>query len=449
MNRPKAGMQRGRIDAPGFILVIIGLLAELLLLLGACRYSDFFVAGNASRFVPMALAAGLFYLVATGSFEKMRPSRRGVFLWSAAIVLRVAVFWMPPCADLWGYLWDGKIQLHGFNPYLVNPQDPSVAFLRDFWWSKINLRDHAAIYPPGVELLFRAMARVSLSPFFFKALFAVADLGVISLLLKLNTGSGRYRVVAWYAWNPAVVLAFAGAGHYDSIFLLALVAAVLALHRANPLGACPPAVSWACVSSVLLGVAISLNTIAVFLVPLWIFALGKRFYTMALSAAVAAGLVLPFGGITVLTRSLAPFTTAARFNDLLWWAVDRVVLLRQDHQNILYFAILLVTVAVLSWCFRKDWRRGMLWVFAAVLILTPVLHPWYVTWILPLACWRRAWAWFVFALSVQLAYTQWDDTVFGAAWSDSSILLRMLMVVPPLLVCAWQFRSSARESISV
>jgi hypothetical protein len=45
-------------------------------------------------------------------------------------------------------------------------------------------------------------------------LFVAADLLVAGLLARL----AGFQAAAWYAWNPAVIYAFAGGAHYDSFF---------------------------------------------------------------------------------------------------------------------------------------------------------------------------------------------------------------------------------------
>ena len=242
----------------------VALLGQLVVLLVLNRFADFFVAGNASHFVPLMMAAGICYLVAMIRFDHVAAPLRSPLLWGATIGLRLAVFFMTPGDDLWRYLWEGHIQLHGHNPYLLSPNAPELSALRLPWWNTINHKDFAAIYPPGIEWVFRELAalatRLAISaehwPLLFKALFALADLGTIWLLLKLNTGSGRYRTTAWYAWNPAVIIGFAGAGHYDSLLLFTLTAAALFLHRANPLGLCKPRWGWSFMSVLMLGCAI-------------------------------------------------------------------------------------------------------------------------------------------------------------------------------------------------
>jgi hypothetical protein len=80
-------------------------------------------------------------------------------------------------------------------------------------------------------------------------------------------------------------------------------------------------------------------------------------------------------------------------------------------------------VAVIAWVCRRrvDLPSAALWVFGAFALLTPVLHPWYLLWVLPWAACRNAWPWLAFGAVLPLAYLPldgwWERGVWDApAW---------------------------------
>lgn len=101
--------------------------------------------------------------------------------------------------------------------------------MRTPWWSSINHPDTTAIYPPLAQLLFRLHAAVAQQVLLFKLSFTAADLAIAGLLAA-RFGAAR---AALYAWNPLVIYGLSGGGHYDSWFLLPLVAGWLLAER-NP-----------------------------------------------------------------------------------------------------------------------------------------------------------------------------------------------------------------------
>ncbi len=418
--------------------------AEAVAVAALASWSDLSIPGHAAKFVALGLGAGLAYLAAVVLFGNVRAAWRPRIFWGMAIALRLVALPMTPGDDMARYIWEGRMQHENarYNPYLQPPSHFATLAAE-----KVNHPDHAAIYPPGAELFFSAATRISDSPMWFKILFALFDLLTVYLLLRINTGSGRYRATAWYAWHPLVLIAFAGGGHYDSLMVAALVAAVWALRRANPLDQRSPAWSWSLLSALFLGLAISLKVVPIFLLPVWLLALwegdrhgcpkvwSSRLALPALTLAISLGvpflLTLAYGGPRVVLGPLLAFAEKTRFADPVWWAVELLWKNPTGDNTRYQWAVALGALAVAVWM-RRDWRRSALWVLGAVLILSPVLHPWYLAWILPLAAWRRAYPWFIFGITSLVSLLVWNS---GAGWSadDLTLAMRAFIILPPIL----------------
>ncbi len=428
----------------GGLLLFALLAAEVGLLATAAPFSDFAKDGSALRFVGWLLAAGLVFLGAVRCFEEIPQRWRPAFFWIGAIALRLVTFAYTPGDDFWRYLWEGRIQIAGWNPYEHAVNAAALEHLRDPVWELVRLPNWAAIYPPGAELLFAWLAGWGESPWIFRGFFFGCEMLTLFLLIRINTGSGRYRASAWYAWNPAVAALLIGGAHFDGAMILALVAAMWALHRADPLRRGSFATSWLVLAAVLLGVAISLKMVPVVLLPLWALTLRKKAWVLGVAVAIPLLLSFCFGGPWTVLASLVRFTRDTQFNGLFWWLPE--LFFPKLYSNQIYHGFLLAVVAALSWVFRGDWRRGSLWILGAVLVLSSVLHPWYVIWILPLAAWRKVHGWTILSLSVLGALLVWDASPWWPEWQVTAPL-RALIVVPPLLWVAveyWQ-RSRARE----
>ena len=92
---------------------------------------------------------------------------------------------------------------------------------------------------------------------------------------------------------------------------------------------------------------------------------------------------------------------------------------------------MIVCVIVGSLFFIRNWKRGTLWSVGTVLLLTPILYPWYCTWILPLATWRRAYAWHVLSITLFAYYLFWDERLFALPW-HAEPWFRALIIAPVL-----------------
>jgi hypothetical protein len=139
---------------------------------------------------------------------------------------------------------------------------------------------------------------------------------------------------------------------------------------------------------------------------------------------------------------LLVFAEVTRFNDLVWGFIEAVTIANPFGRNWPFTLLLLITVAVIVWRFRGDWQRSALWVLGAALILSPVLHPWYATWIVPLAVWRGRNEWTVLSLSALGAFLLWETTELWSAWHPN-LFTRALVALPPL--AALGFQSATRD----
>ena len=129
---------------------------------------------------------------------------------------------MPPflSSDIYRYVWDGRVQAAGINPYRYVPADPAFVPLRDTAiYPHINRADYArTIYPPVAQLVFAAVARIWDSVTAMRlAMVGFEALGIVCVLVLLPlAGLPRERILI-YAWNPLPVWAIASDGHVDAI----------------------------------------------------------------------------------------------------------------------------------------------------------------------------------------------------------------------------------------
>lgn len=151
-------------------------------------------------------------------------------------IFRLAILFSPPylSSDIYRYVWDGRVQAAGINPYRYVPADPSLEPLRDAAiYPKINRRDYAhTIYPPLAEATYFLTTRVSESVTWMKVTilgFDAIALWAITQLLA-SFGLPRQRVLI-YAWHPLVVWEFAGSGHVDALAIAFIVFALLARRK--------------------------------------------------------------------------------------------------------------------------------------------------------------------------------------------------------------------------
>jgi alpha-1,6-mannosyltransferase len=193
-------------------------------------------------FLKIALIQAVLYVLAAWLVIRGSASKSTLLVVIVfAVLFRLSLLFSPPYLsdDIYRYVWDGRVQAAGINPYRYVPADPALAGLRDdAIYPKMNRRETAhTIYPPITEVIFLLTTRLSESVTWMKftiVLFEAVACWAIIVLLGL-LGLPRHRVLL-YAWHPLTVWEFAGSGHADSIAIAFIALALLAHRRRKKIG---------------------------------------------------------------------------------------------------------------------------------------------------------------------------------------------------------------------
>lgn len=240
------------------------------------------------RLFRLRMLLGLLVLAAAVYFAAVRLILRHAWprgtVWvvvGVAIALRVLLLAAPPIlsSDIYRYVWDGRVQAAGINPYRYIPADPALASLRDpVVYPQINRAGYArTIYPPLAEVVFAAAGRVSATVTGMRlVLLGFEAVGIICLLRLLPLAGLPGERILIYAWNPLALWSFANDGHVDAIVvgLLGLALLLRARHKDG----------WA--GAVLAG-AVLTKLLPVVVVPA--FLRGGRFWRPALAGLLVIG----------------------------------------------------------------------------------------------------------------------------------------------------------------
>jgi alpha-1,6-mannosyltransferase len=190
-------------------------------------------------FLIAALLQSAVYLVAVWLTWSGGFSRGAVLAIAAlAIATRVPVALAPPylSSDLYRYIWDGRVQAAGFNPYRYEPADTQLEALRDQnIYPRIASTYAPTIYPPAAEAIFLVVTRISESATVMKAAMVIFDVITFALLVRLlaieRLPTSRVLV---YAWHPLPIWEFAGSGHIDAALIACSLAMFWAARKQRP-----------------------------------------------------------------------------------------------------------------------------------------------------------------------------------------------------------------------
>ena len=164
--------------------------------------------------------------------HRARPRQAVWLVLGLALIMRVVLIANPwlLSSDIYRYVWDGRVQAAGINPYRYIPADAALIPLRDrAIYPNVNRRTYArTIYPPAAEAVFAIVGRISQTVIAMKlAMLACEVVAVLCLLRLLSLARLPAERVLIYAWNPLVLWSFACDGHVDAIAIGLLAVALL------------------------------------------------------------------------------------------------------------------------------------------------------------------------------------------------------------------------------
>ena len=383
---------------------LYGLGAVLLAALTMCSV-NFSRRGAPAFLIPLTIA-GLAYLFVLRELLAARklPGRLLIIGLAMAgiwhfLFLRQPVF---EDDDVRRYLWDGRVQRLGYNPYVLIPSDPALAGLHTSETRALNNPGVPSPYPAGAQLFFRAITAIHESSFTLKAAFVVCDLAIIFVLLDMlrHTGQPEHWVLA-YAWHPLLGLEVAGTGHIDIVGVLLLVVSAAALAR-----------RWRTLAAVAFGLSVAVKFLPIVLLPLYWKRVRVRDWVLA--ATVFALLYAPFldhGRIPL--GSLGIYLQVFRFNDPLFAGLERVMT-----------PPVIAGVAALAGLLTSIWIRrtgnespeAFAWPMAVSLFCAPVVYPWYMLWFIPFLRSASTLPIAIWTVSIIPTYYIWYLRTLGRPW---------------------------------
>lgn len=355
--------------------------------------SPFLLAYTAMCLIYLSL-----YYTCRETLERGRSPQVWLGIAGLGVLARVLIFPMPVSDDVHRYLWEGRLQQLGGNPYTVAPADAEhwvpKSSRPDPHRGQVNHPELTTVYPPGAQILFLLVTEVHYSARAWKMLMLLFELGLVGVLLGLLKARGQPRARIWrYLWHPLPLVAFAGEAHLDVLLLLGTWLFLGGLVRGRPAAA---AVGW------------SLAILTKFLGGLYAPIAIRRLSWpgMVLTTVLLIVLTLPFADAGFgLFRTLVLFGRDMSYNAS--WQILTASLIGDGAVRVIGIGLLgavAVWVAVKN---RDPVRSGFL-LTAAFLLVSPTIHPWYLTWLVPFLVFRwRLWV-AIWSCSVGWAYVAYS-----------------------------------------
>ena len=390
--------------------------------------------GGIRFFMTVAFVQSAIYLVSAWIVMRSRSSNVTLLITVAfAIIFRLSILFAPSYLsdDIYRYVWDGRVQAAGINPYRYIPAAPELAQLRDdSIYPKINRKEWAhTIYPPAAQVVFLLTTRISESVVWMKVTMVICEMVAIWAIASLLNLLGRPRqLLLLYAWHPLVVWEFAGSGHVDAISIAFIALALLAWQRKSDLGA---------------GFALACATLV------------KLFPVVLAPAMLKRWRIAPVLATTIVAGYLAYISVGPRavFGSLPGYTQERGLLRGQQFYALSLWhklfgfelpglayiiAVMLVMSAIGLWVLLKgrseDYLKHAMALATATTVLFAPHFSWYFCWLVLFLCFTPRLSIFYLTIASLLLYATW----LGDS-PDEMFVINSLIYLPALLIGMVEF----------
>jgi len=345
---------------------------------------------------------------------------------AVALVLRIVLISFHPIGsdDYYRYVWDGKVLANGINPYEFAPNDTALTKLHSsIIPARVNYPDMKTIYPPLAQLFFYLSYKIGGESFIgIKLLLFLFDLmtmfGIFLIIKKMKMD---YKNILIYVLSPLPLFQFFIDAHVDGFGLPLLIFAIF-FYIDNK----------KTLSYIFIGLSICVKPLGLILIPIIFFnekAFSERIKAIIIPVAITALMYLPFIFTGSPFQALMQFTENWTFNGIIFDLLDSFI---RDNQKtrLICAALLLISYlpVVLS---RKDFTIKIYLSLFLLFIFSPIVHPWYLSWLVILLPFIPRWSGIVYTGLISLTvFTVVNYQLYGV-WKEYNLVL-FLEYVPVL-----------------
>ncbi len=331
----------------------------------------------------------------------------------------IFIFAIPNLSqDFYRFIWDGRMILEGFNPYLYTVE--SFIDKGEFPIAQaLELREgmgslnasHYTNYPPINQLCFViaglfAGKSILASVIVMRLLIIAADFGTLyfgqKLLEKLKLPTHN---IFWYILNPFIIIELTGNLHFEGVMIFFLVWSLYLLYSKK----------WK-FAAVVLALSISVKLIPLIFLPLFFQWFVRRNNNSEVATGINLTKLIMFYAIVIITTVLlfAPFYSSEfinnysqtvalwfqnfEFNASIYYIAREIGYLFRGYNEIAVIGKIIPIIVIITTLIITFFRRNktmielitaMLFVLSFYYFTTTTVHPWYVATLLILSVFTK------------------------------------------------------------
>ncbi|MDH4129666.1 MAG: hypothetical protein OEV44_12975 [Spirochaetota bacterium] len=401
------------------------------------------LSANIPQFLIYFFAAFISYFLAIYNLKKKnqysetKGRKKILILIFLTILMRVPFFLSDPLPslsdDIYRYWWDGKVQYNGNNPFeyppIQNPQELLTSNNIDDYalYGEINHPEIPTIYAPFMQTIFYAAYSIHPSVMSFKIIFALFDLLTIVFIIlwlkKIYIPKSSFII---YAWNPLLLIEFYHNSHSDSLLCL-LIVLVLYLYNASKKE----------LSIITLSFLTLTKYFAIIFLPFYYKKVSFRYFIIYFIIIISFYIYYFDKNLFI---GLFTYSRDWEYNSFLYKGLSYFFNFSYrffSHDIIIPDFLKQVPKLILGiiflWIYWKKWKevlnddslfvKNFYYVIGCLLLFSPVFHPWYISYILPILVIYYSKSWIIFSGLISLSYitligynkldpTTWQENIY-------------------------------------
>ncbi|MCE1189724.1 MAG: hypothetical protein LWX56_11365 [Ignavibacteria bacterium] len=297
---------------------------------------------------------------------------------AAGFLLRIAFLFAQPTGsdDFHRYIWDGSITAHGVNPYRYAPSAPELQqYATESIPSKVNFPGMKSIYFPIAQLFFVLAYYIGgYSVWGLKILFLLCEAFTVFFLWRTLNLLEKPKVnLLLYLLSPLAVSQIIVDLHIDG-FGIMLLAGFMYFSLSKKF---IPA-------TIFLALSILVKPAAVIIVPLYLQVSEKaiRLKIIGILALIVTALFIPFFQSANPLAALLMFSKNWTFNGFVF-NLTFMGIANNQAARLICGALFVITYSAIFFS-SLSFLKKLYFVQILLLLLSPVVHQWYVLWLLVL-----------------------------------------------------------------
>ncbi len=339
--------------------------------------------------------------------------------------------------DFYRFIWDGRMILEGWNPYLATPEffiskgEFPISQAQELYDGMGKLSaGHYTNYPPLNQICFLiaglfAGKSILGSVVVMRLLIIAADFGTLIYGKKLlnNLNISNYHIF-WYLLNPFIIIELTGNLHFEGVMIFFLVWSLYLLQKGK----------WR-QAAIVLACSISVKLIPLIFLPLfyqWFtnkessseFGISRLLSFYAIIAVVIVLLFLPFYSsefVSNYAETVGLWFQKFEFNDSIYYIAREIGYTVRGYNEIALIGKIIPVIVVLFVLILTFFRKNkstiqliaaMLMVLSFYYFTSTTVHPWYIATLLALSLFTRYKFPLVWSFVVVLSYLAYSNVKY-------------------------------------